>query len=152
MNNEAYYRIWWSPIKRYDRHVFSRLMPEIPGITGFFTEENNERSPILFLGCWQDGLRNLIKNFMDPLSIRYKELREDIEKQVEMEEVHVTYAVIETSPKDIQDILHYLIRTHHPSNNSRSYPSSGRYKNVYVEELQGEDFGGIGKNSPRRPL
>jgi len=137
---------------QYDRHVFTRLMPGVPGITGFFTEKDGERLPILFLGCWQDGLRDLIKNFMDPFFIRYKELREEIEKEIEMEEIHIAYTVIETSPKDIQDILYYLIQTHHPSSNSLSFSSSGRYKKVYVEELQGKSFSGIGKDNPRTPL
>ena len=135
-------------MEKYDRHTFSRLMPEIPGIAGFFTEKNGERSPLLFLGCWQDGIRGLIKNFMDPFFLRYKELREEIEKKFEMEDIHVAYTIIETSPKDIQDILHYLIQTHHPANNSSSFPDTGRYKNVYVEELQGKNFDGIGKNNP----
>ncbi|MCL1911213.1 MAG: hypothetical protein FWG13_03300 [Leptospirales bacterium] len=148
LDNKAYYKIWWSPLEKYDRHILSRLMPEMPGIAGLFIKEGDELFPLLFLGCWQDGIRDLVKNFMDPLSIHYKELRGEIEKKTEMEDIHIAYTVIETSPKDIQDVLHCLIQTHRPANNSQSFSNSGRYKNVYVEELQGKSFDGIGKNNP----
>ena len=138
-------------MERYDRHILTRL-PGMPGIIGLFIEKGGKRFPLLFLGSWLDGIRGLIKNFMDPFFIRYRELREKIEEKIEMEEIRVTCTVIETSPEDIQDILYYLIQTYRPPNNLQSFAGSGRYKNVYVEELQGKDFDEIRRNNSRSPL
>ncbi|MDR3237241.1 MAG: hypothetical protein LBT84_01925, partial [Spirochaetia bacterium] len=90
IKQEAYYKIIWSPIEKYDRHLLTRLMPEMPGITGLFYKDDSGYAPVLFLECWRDGVRDGIKNFMDPIFIRYKEIRENID----MDEVYVSYTII----------------------------------------------------------
>lgn len=139
--DNAYYKIVWSPFGKYDRHLLSRLMPVTPGIVGLFYQSSNRYTPVLFIECWRDGLRDGIKNFMDPVFLKFKELR----KQVDLEQVHISYTVIESSPKDMADILYFLIKSYKPKLNSQEFKHSGRYKNVYVSETQSKDFSFIKK-------
>ena len=139
LKDEAYYQIEWSPFMKYDRHTLARLMPDVSGLTGFFYKKHDKYIPTLFLECWRDGLRDGIKNFMEPFFIKYKDLRE----KVDMEEVHISYTIITTSTKDLRDILFYLIRTYKPANNSQLFTHSGRYQNVHVSEKQSTSFDGL---------
>jgi hypothetical protein len=153
LDNDAYYKIWWSQVEKYDRHILTRLMPELPGIIAIFGLEDGEYFPVLFLASWRDGVRDGIKNFMDPFFSRYRALRESVEKKKYLTEAGVSHTLIESSPADLQDILYRLIQTYRPLNNSLSFPCSGRYKNIYVEELRDKKSDSIPiTGNARRPL
>lgn len=141
LKNEAYYEITWAPFMKYDRHMLTRLMPIMPGLTGLYYKKNDRYTPTLFLECWRDGIRDGIKNFMDPFFLKYRELR----KQVDMDEVYVSYTIINTSTKDLKDILYYLIQTYKPANNSDAFTHSGRYHDIHVSEIQSDSFDGLDK-------
>lgn len=134
ISDNAYYSISWSPFEKYDRHVLTRILPELPGITGLFYQDKGKYKPVLFLECWRDGIRGGIKNFMDPVFQKYKELRE----AVDMEKVWISFTVITSSPYDLADILYCLIHQYRPELNSLLFRHSGRSKNIYLTEDQKE--------------
>ncbi len=133
-SENAFYSISWSPFEKYDRHILTRIMPELPGITGLFYQEKGKYVPVLFLECWRDGIRGGIKNFMDPVFQKFRGLRES----VDIEKVWISFTVITSSASDLADILYCLINTYRPELNSLLFTHSGRYKNVYLSEDQKE--------------
>ena len=68
---------------------------------------------------------------------KFRGLREIID----MEDTYISFTIVDTSPKDLRDILYYLIMTYKPAfNNAEAFRDSGRYRNIYVKETQRDEF------------
>jgi hypothetical protein len=134
LENNVYYTVAWSPMRMYDKHAASRILPELAGIVCLLREQKKEEHDyLMFLACWRNGLRLSLKNFMDPLFSKYK----DIATRLESEKVLYKFTVVDTSPSDMQDAMYGLIRTYQPEyNNIGEFQDSKRYKNIFVKEIE----------------
>jgi hypothetical protein len=134
---EVYYRLEWSPFFRYDKHQASRIMPNLPGIIGLYTRNQSVFAPVLFFECWRDGVRDGMKNFLDPLYFRFR----DIRGMIDMEDIWISFTIVESSPQDLKDILFFLIKAHTPRfNNAESFGDSRRYRSINIKETRMEGF------------
>ncbi len=130
--NVAYYTIAWSRDIQYDKYSASRILPELPGILCLFEPTRPEPTYLLFYSCWRDGLRLGIKNLFDPVFSRHI----DIVRAIEKKNIYYKYAIIDTTPLDLKDILYWLISRYEPEFNSiDSFTDSGRYENISLREM-----------------
>ena len=78
------------------------------------------------------GLRDGLRIFMDPNRKKFS----DILEQIRELELMYMYTIIDTTPRDIQDILFFLINTYKPPfNNTSTFKDSGRFRGINVKEL-----------------
>jgi hypothetical protein len=73
------------------------------------------------------------KKFMDPYSTRQPE----IIKELDLTRLYYKYTIVdEGTIQDMQDIMYWLIRTHHPQYNEDTFKDSQRFANIYVNEVE----------------
>ncbi len=132
-NNNAYYTIVWSKEYPYDRHSASRILPEMAGLLCLLEERRPfEYRPLIFYGCWREGLRLGMKNFFDPAFSKYG----DIAKEMLSRKLFYKYSVIDTTPFDLKDIMYWLIGKYAPEfNNLEKFKCTRRYENISVREI-----------------
>jgi len=127
INNDVYYTLAWSQVLKYEKYSASRTLPVMPGIIGLFQDKTSRYVPLLYFECWREGLRDGLKNFMEPTP-KFRELR----KLIDPEELFFNFTIAEGTQKDLKDILYWLIQTYRPAyNNAESFSDSGRYKNIF---------------------
>ncbi len=77
----------------------------------------------------QVGLRKLLDDSF--INTGKEKLRETLLGH----ELHFRFAVIDTSPLDIQDIMYWMIKEYRPVyNDITSFSDSKRYMNIFVKE------------------
>lgn len=130
-DRDVYYFVEWSRIFEYDRHSVTRLIPELPGIVILQHRINRKMVPMLVFACWRDGLRVGIKKLMDEFSTTRVSLREKLSEN----DLYFRYAIVDTSQKDIKDIMYWLIKEYKPElNDLTTFTDSKRYLNIFVKE------------------
>ncbi len=131
-SNEVFYKIQWSKIIPYEKYSASRILPELPGIICILKNRRPDPEPLIFFECWRDGLRDGLRIFMDPNRKKFSDILERIREL----ELMYMYTIIDTTPRDIQDILFFLINTYKPPfNNTSTFKDSGRFRGINVKEL-----------------
>ena len=132
-DRDAYYSINWSRLFEYDKYEARRVLPELPGIIWLQNKINKKIEPALFYACWRDGLRVGLGKLMDDLVLKHNDLREKLLEH----DLYFQYAVIDTSPLDIQDVMYWLIKEHKPAlNDIKSFSDSKRFMNIFVKEIE----------------
>jgi hypothetical protein len=131
-NNDAYYAIAWSPVFPFDKYVVTRMVPETSGIV-YFTRmhDDSDGRPLFIYGCWRDGMRMGIKYFFDPAFSKIPKTAYALMDGP----LFIKFAVVDTSPLDMKDIMAALIAKYMPDFNSGSYGATGRYGSVFVREM-----------------
>ncbi len=132
IKDDVFYVIAWSPLRKYDKHEVQRVLPELPGILSLSYIDRNEEERLLYYSCWRDGFRDGMRNLMDITFSRVPK----ISRQLENDRLHYRYAVVDSSIKDLQDVMFWLITTYTPRfNNPSGLDDSKRYANIYVKEI-----------------
>jgi len=135
--DDAYYSISWSRLFEYDRFTARRVMPELPGIVWLLHPVKKEMESLLFYACWRDGLRVGLRKLLDDsfLNTGKDHLREILLTH----ELHYRFAVIDTSPLDIQDLMFWMIKEYKPLyNDEHKFTDSKRYMNIFVKETDSD--------------
>lgn len=132
--DDVFYTIVWSRLIPYDRHSAARVLPEMPGILCFMEKpKRGDPRYLVFYSCWRDGLRMGLKNLFDPDLGRHKKLAAMIARH----ELLYKYTMIDSSARDMQDVMYWLIRNYTPEYNSLDeFSDSKRYKEIYVKEME----------------
>jgi hypothetical protein len=145
-DNQAYYTISWSRIIPYDRLTAARILPEMAGILCILEKgKAGKWDYILLGGCWRDGLRMGLRNFLDIDYAKYKH----ISGRLQNRRLHYKYTVVDSTPQDMQDILYWLIQSYKPELNALDeYEDSRRYTDINVREMEMEE-GQIIEKIPR---
>ena len=132
IDKDVFYSIEWSKIYEYDKYR-ARGIPELPGIICLlYKTPGDSVMPLLFYGCWRDGLRVGLRNTMDLSLSSIPEITKQIDK---IKKIAFKYAIVDTTSKDMKDILYWLIKEYHPKyNNFEDFADSKRYKDVYLKE------------------
>ncbi len=129
--NNVYYSISWSKIFEYEKYSATRIVPELSGIVRLMHKKNNRYVNLLFYACWRDGCREGLKKLMDDLIEKHNDIRE---KLIE-EDLYYCYTIIDTNPRDMQDIMYWLISEHKPVlNNAANFEDSRRYRDISIKE------------------
>lgn len=130
-NKEAFYALVWSKLYRFDRYTSKRILPELSGIIALMKKEKGREEYLMFYACWRDGMRVALQKLMDPLIDKHNEIR----TQLDPDNLYYKYTPVETSIKDLQDIMFWLIKTYKPQfNDAASFKDSERYMNISVTE------------------
>ena len=132
-DNSVVYNVEWSKPFEYDRFSASRVLPEMPGILFFSEKRGNDYHPLLIFASWREGLRGGIRNLFDEMFSAMPKTAAELRKK----KLFYRYAVVDSSPLDMKDILFWLIRTYEPEfNSSREFTDSHRYEQIAVNEKQ----------------
>lgn len=133
IGNEVYFTLAWSPVYPYDRFDAMRKMPELAGIICLMYRNQSRLDHLIFYSCHRDGCRVGFKKFMDPYFTRHPE----IIKELDLTRLYYKYTIVdEGTIQDMQDIMYWLIRTHHPQYNEDTFKDSQRFANIYVNEIE----------------
>jgi hypothetical protein len=106
--DDVYYAIEWSRLFEYDKYTARRVIPELPGIMWLLHPVKTEVESLLFYACWRDGLRVGLRKLLDDSFINTG--KEVLRHLLLQHELLYRFAVIDTSPQDIQDIMYWLIK------------------------------------------
>jgi hypothetical protein len=144
--DSVYYQIAWSPIIRFDKYRALGI-PDLSGIICLIAEKSKTQFEyLLFYSCWRNSLRKGLRDITDPLSPKFPGIIGHVEKKTLL----YKYTVIDKSPRDMNDIMYWLIKEYLPEyNNSEDFIDSGRYKDIYMKESSlkdGDIFERIRKN------
>jgi len=126
-DNDVYYYVEWSRLFEYDRHSVTRLIPELPGIVLMQHRAKKKMLNMLVFACCRVG----IKKLMDEYTRTHVSIRERLCES----EVYFRYAIVDTSQKDIKDIMYWMIKEYKPElNDLTTFTDSKRYMNIFVKE------------------
>ncbi len=136
-NNDVFYNLYWSRLIEYDRIEATRILPELPGIIWIQHKTRGRMDTDMFYACWRDGCRVGLKKLLDDIFTEHDEIR----KKLLENDLFYRYAIVDTSPRDMQDIMFWLMKEHKPKfNDTENYSDSKRYRNIYIKEIdQGKD-------------
>jgi hypothetical protein len=126
----VYYNITWSKPTLCNRHTIMGI-PGMAGIACLFQEKGNIIDYLLFYACWKSGVRNGLRDLLDPNFSQFPELmRLSDEKNLIFK-----YTIIDSNPKDMQDIMYWLIKEYNPLlNNADEFTDSQRFKDIFLKE------------------
>jgi hypothetical protein len=131
----VYYNIIWSQPAICDRHTIMGI-PGMAGIVCIFQKKHDVINYLLFYASWKSGVRGGARDLLDPDRSQFPQLIELSENKNLM----FKYTIIDTSPKDMQDIMYWLINEYSPElNNSEDFTDSQRYKEIYLLEMHEND-------------
>ncbi|MDY6934948.1 MAG: hypothetical protein SVZ03_12110 [Spirochaetota bacterium] len=132
LNNDVFYTIVWTRIYQYDKYRIGGI-PELPGIICLLQKiPNGSPKYLIFYSCWRDGLRNGIKNFLNPSLTRFPEIIKNIDEKTLL----YKYTIIDSKSQDLKDVMFWLIKEYQPVFNSLvDFEDSKRYKNIYLKEM-----------------
>jgi len=138
IKEDAFYTLAWSVAYKYDKYNASRVLPELAGILSFFYIGKKGREHLLFYGCWRDGCREGMRKLLsnDPMIQRLP----DIIRQIDIDMLYYRYTIVDTTYKDMQDIMYWLISTYRPKfNDKAAFSDSKRYRDIAVKETEMRD-------------
>lgn len=127
---DAFYDIAWSRTFKYDRYEAATVLPELSGILCLACKIQSQFDILIFYACWRDGCRVALKKLMDPLITPYPEILDNLNT----DELYYKYTIVDTSSRDMQDLMFWLIKSYEPPLNIKTFKDSERYKNIYVKE------------------
>jgi hypothetical protein len=131
IGKDAYYNLIWSRLIKYDKYTSLRILPELSGILTLLYMNQSREDILLFYACWRDGLRVALRKLLDPDLTTQPEIL----KEIDLEGLRYRYCAVETSAKDLQDIMFWLIRSYRTKyNDPKVFSDSGRYQNIHVKE------------------
>ena len=131
----VFYNIIWSRPAKCDRHTVMGI-PGLAGIVCLFQKKNDIINYLLFYASWKSGVRSGARDLLDPNHSQFPELITLSDKK----DLMFKYAIVDTSPKDMQDIMYWLINEYCPElNNSKDFIDSQRYKEIYLLEMDEND-------------
>jgi hypothetical protein len=131
-NRDVYYTIAWSPVFPFDKYTVTRVVPETPGLVYFPREpDDGGRKPLFIYGCWRDGMRMGTKYLFDPAFSKLPKIAYALMDR----KLFIKFAVVDTSPLDMKDVLAALIAKYSPDYNSGGFAPTGRYESISVKEM-----------------
>ena len=132
-NDSILYTIAWSQLYKYDKYQVRKVLPGLPGIISLYKKEKGRLINLVYVGCWRDGCRQGMTRLFNPEITNQMHIYESLKDL----DLYYKYTIVDTTPRDMQDILHWLINTHENDyNDHKSYKNSGRFKNVVVDERE----------------
>ncbi|OQY34282.1 MAG: hypothetical protein B6241_05290 [Spirochaetaceae bacterium 4572_59] len=119
--NIACFRIDWSPFILMDRFLIHGIVPSDGGIFQVFQKINGALELIMVERAFYGGLRNRIRELIDPLYMGYNPFKKEIQEG----ECYVRYALVRLQD-DMDDLMYYYT----------GKESTGRYKDILVDEKE----------------
>ena len=133
---EVLYTLNWSKLLDCDKYIINAKVPSMPGIFELLRDMGaGVIEPYYFSLSWYGGLRNNIRQKIDPELEKKLKHREILENET----CYCRYIVAE-SYKDMLDIVYYFAEKHFPHQLAK-YGNSQRYTEIYIKEDFPEKYG-----------
>lgn len=132
---DAFYTVRWSPICKADKYAIIGSVPAMGGIAELYYKDSRGKLNLYMLAkSYYGGLRATLRVATDPVTEK-DERRHAV--LVEHEgQIYYRYTLIE-SQDDMSDVMYFFMSTYAPA---LSFEHSGRYDNIFVQEI---DSGGL---------
>lgn len=131
---DVYYTVHWSPLLEADKYLVNKHCPAMAGIVElYYMDKKKKLCTLRREHVWYGGVRGRLREAVDPdLEIKDKTLMNLLEKAT----LYCRYSLSESIP-DMSDILFFLPDP--PiAPKSGVAQDSGRYKKIYVNEVNAE--------------
>lgn len=119
--NVACFKINWSPFIQMDRFLIHGIVPSDGGIFQIFQKNRGELDLIMVERAFYGGLRNRIRELIDPLYMGYNPYRKEIQEG----ECYARYALVKLQD-DMDDLMYFFT----------GKGSTGRYEDIMVDEKE----------------
>ena len=117
----AFFTVTWSPFILMDRFLVHGIVPSDGGIFQVFQKNGRKLDLIMVERAFYGGLRNRIRELIDPLYMGFNPYR----KEIEQGECYVRYSLV-SGQDDMDDLVYYFTNK----------GSTGRYKDIEVNEIE----------------
>lgn len=132
-NNIATYTISWTHYFPYHRIRASRILPELPGILFFAEQKGPLIKPLFCFATWRDGMRMAMRDLFDPLFSKQAIMM----KYAENKDLRYRYAIVDSNPKDLQDVFYKVLTSYTPPLNVLGkMKATERYDGIILKELE----------------
>ncbi|HUX52145.1 MAG TPA: hypothetical protein VMW73_15230 [Spirochaetia bacterium] len=139
-DDDAFFTVQWSTLKRAEKFEILASVPSVSGIVELYFEDSNHTlNYIDMYRAWYGGLRNVLRELVDPTIAREAGLRELAKRRVLVYRYSMS-----NSHADISDVLYFFanvrkrqpVQTGAPGVPRDSSPTepSGRFRYIYVNE------------------
>lgn len=132
--DDAYFTVLWSELKKAEKYAINASVPAESGIFELYYMDDSKRLNLMYIErVWFGGLRSTIRKLTDP------ELEFDLKwKEVLFRYVCYYRYTLSAKSRDMEDVLFYFSEVLFPG--SDRCTSSGRYKNIFLNEESPENF------------
>ena len=117
----AFFSVTWSPFILMDRYLIHGVVPSDGGIFQIFQKKENRLDLIMVERAFYGGLRNRIRELIDPLYMGFNPYR----KEIEHGECYVRFSLV-GGQDDMDDLVYFFTGS----------GATGRYKDIEVEEIE----------------
>ena len=115
----ACFTVNWSPYILMDRYLIHGIVPSEGGIFQIYRKQDNQLNLIMVDRAFYGGLRNRLRELIDPLYMGYNPYREILEN----EECYARYSLVSLQD-DMDDLMYFFT----------GKDATGRFEDVFVEE------------------
>ncbi|MCD6397561.1 MAG: hypothetical protein J7L71_08470 [Spirochaetaceae bacterium] len=132
--NNAYFSVQWSPLKKAERYDINASVPAESGVYQLYYMDKKKRLNLIYIErVWFGGLRSTIRKMTDP------ELEFDPKWKSVLNQFDCYYRyTLSSSSRDMEDVLFFFGEVLFPG--AEKCSSSGRYKNIFLNEESPEKF------------
>ncbi len=132
--NNAYFSVQWSPLKKAERYDINSSVPAEAGVYQLYYMDNSKRLNLMYIErVWFGGLRSTIRRMTDP-DLEFDPKWKTILNQFDC---YYRYTLCSSS-KDMEDVLFFFGEVMFP--HAGKCISSGRYTNIFLNEESPEKF------------
>ncbi len=133
-DNDAYYEIHWSGLKKAERYDIKASVPAESGVFQLYYKDDKKRLNLMYISrVWFGGLRSTIRKLTDP------DLESDPKWKSILSQYDCYYRFsLSDSNKDMEDVLFYFSEVLFPGLDKCI--DSNRYSNIYLIEVSPENF------------
>ncbi len=117
----ACYTVKWSPYILMDKYLIHRIVPSEKGIFQVFQKNDRRLDLIMMDKAFYGGLRNRLRELIDPLYMGYNPYRYEIQES----SCYLRYSLVSLQD-DMDDLLHFFT----------GIVGTGRYDDIMVEEKE----------------
>ena len=133
-DNDAYFEIYWSELKKAEKYDINASVPAESGIFELFYKDDKKQLNLIYIErIWFGGLRSTIRKLTDP------ELESDPKWKDILSRFDCYYRyALSSLNRDMEDVLFYFSEVLFPG--ADKCRSSSRYNNIYLKEESPENF------------
>ena len=133
-DNDAYFEIYWSKLKKAERYDINGSVPAESGVFELYYKDDKKRLNLMYISrVWFGGLRSTIRKLTDP------ELEFDPKWKSILSKYDCYYRYsLSNSNKDMEDVLFYFSEVLFPGLNK--CVDSSRYNSIFLLEKSPENF------------
>lgn len=128
-DNEAYFTVNWSALKKAERFAVIKAVPSMAGLFELYYMDDKGKLNLFYLGrAWIEGVRNKLRKLVDTTFDHHKQWNETLNTK----KCFYRYALTD-SYKDLVDVFYFFSQTYYPEESTAEH--SGRYDMIYLKEV-----------------